>query len=693
MAMENQSGFSIAVALLMGLTLQGCVGPVNMLLGGGSVDLNPRLRGDLLSSEGLPDGRFFSDGTCLNGQLPTHDCHFVSTLRHSLLTHQDLQRLRRSTFFWMESDGFPILSYEVIARNLDVITEDQPPKTVVRQATVGSCWGFPTREAETRRSLSGLEFVLNPRAIAKQVDVALQECAPPMAGATASEALVPVTSACIDQSIAAQTSVEAHPLPEIPPLCVKDVPLSARMMADLSYSVTLQSRSTIDLQAIWPGVTVNRIPLKPHLKTVPVEGSRLFSRRMEFMLQDRSPDGSTTLQWRWSVPNDSEQWQENFSPHIAVVNARVRKGPQTEGDKTFLPMRSLEFGRHHCRHTSASGDTEFAVQTCDSSMIHVTPAYDVEDFGQVPIDDGDRLFWTAEVRLPPGSTLVQAQDPVFLELDLTAFNVADQTGSGLRAEPAAGDLGLTPTGGPSQPNVPAFVLHNEGALVQRIDRVTVSGRDAAEFGTAILSSVQSSRSGSSASVPAVGLPVTIRAGTSVLVELTPQFRTMGEKQAEITVCFEDLRHIPRTIRVPLTAVAVSPLIDVVPRQLVFYTEGTTAWSVPSVERSVVLTNIGTAPFTRQRLTLEGPAAQDFEVLKGEHGLAPSDLAQPLRIDGGDAEVYRLRFTPSVAGDRRAVLRLHTSEGEVSAQLIGQCQGACQSVRRSDPPTERPTRVQ
>ena len=105
-----------------------------------------------------------------------------------------------------------------------------------------------------------------------------------------------------------------------------------------------------------------------------------------------------------------------------------------------------------------------------------------------------------------------------------------------------------------------------------------------------------------------------------------------------------------------------------------------------------MTNIGTAPLTRQRITLEGPAAQDFEVLRGEHGLALSDLAQPLSIDGGDAEVYRLRFTPSVAGDRRAVLRLHTSEGDVSAELLGQCQGACQSVRRSTPPTERSTRV-
>ena len=120
--MKNYSGFGIGVALWMGLTLQGCVGPINVLLRGGSVDLNPRLRGDLLSSEGLPDGRFFSDGTCLNGQPPTHECHFVSALRHSLLTHQDLQRLRRSTFFWMEIDGFPIRSYEVIARNLDVIT-------------------------------------------------------------------------------------------------------------------------------------------------------------------------------------------------------------------------------------------------------------------------------------------------------------------------------------------------------------------------------------------------------------------------------------------------------------------------------------------------------------------------------------------------------------------------------------------
>ena len=101
----------------------GCVRVQPVVLRNGSLDLNPRLRGDLGASAQMPDGRFFSDGSCSGAAGPLDECHFIVTLRNSLLTPAQLQHLRRAQYFWMESEGFPQLSYEVIARDFKHVPE------------------------------------------------------------------------------------------------------------------------------------------------------------------------------------------------------------------------------------------------------------------------------------------------------------------------------------------------------------------------------------------------------------------------------------------------------------------------------------------------------------------------------------------------------------------------------------------
>lgn len=103
----------LAVAMLA-LPLHGCIDTVSVSASNGIIDLNPRLRGDLGASAGMPDARFFAGGVCPAGASSSSECHYVSQLRASSVLVSELRRLRRADYFWAGSDGFPMISYEVI---------------------------------------------------------------------------------------------------------------------------------------------------------------------------------------------------------------------------------------------------------------------------------------------------------------------------------------------------------------------------------------------------------------------------------------------------------------------------------------------------------------------------------------------------------------------------------------------------
>lgn len=674
--MKPNVGCRGSITLLLIALLSGCIGTTAFKIRGGTLELNPRLRGDFNASSGMAEGRFFSDGTCSLQAGSSDECHFISTLRNSLLTGTQLQHLRRANFFWMESDGFPKLSFEVVGRHLDTYEADDPSRVISSQVDVGSCWGFPLLDPENRQAVRGMEnaVVANSRETTNQFDVTVRECAAPLAPNAISENLSAVTGNCANSSVQALVANIQPVAHENPPLCVKDLGLNARMMADLSYTLTPGASAGINLADFWQDLSIAPLPITPHLKVVPIDGVRTISRVMQLKSVQDNDDGSKTFRWTWTVPLDGDRWAENFSPNITVAKARVRKGP-FGNNNTYLPMKRLDIGRFNCSASRAEGETEFAIQVCEPNMqggFNVTPTYDAGTFSQAPVDDGLRLLWEAQVRIPANSTLVTQNDTVSLEMDLTAISTIGSSGAGLLADPGGRNLGSVRTGSSGSHSV--FVLQNFGVMAAWIDSIVPVGANAAEFGSVQIRRMPSTTTAAATAPAPITPPFFLRGGSSVAVEVTPSFQTAGEKRTDLVVTYKDIRRTPQTLRVAVMANAVSPQINALPPQVSFYLQSSSP--APHLERGALMTNDGGVAVVRQGVSITGPNAADFRVLRAEYGLGNSDLSQQLTMDPGNAEIYRLAFYPLVAGDRHATLNIHTNEGDLSIALFGRCTGDC-----------------
>jgi hypothetical protein len=58
-------------------------------------------------------------------------------------------------------------------------------------------------------------------------------------------------------------------------------------------------------------------------------------------------------------------------------------------------------------------------------------------------------------------------------------------------------------------------------------------------------------------------------------------------------------------------------------------------------------------------------------------MGASDLSQPLTIESGAAEIYRMGYYPTATGSREATLRIDTNEGQMTVALRGACDQGCQ----------------
>jgi hypothetical protein len=674
----------LAVAIVLST---GCVRTQPIAIRNGALDLNPRLRGDLGASAQMPDGRFFSDGSCSGAAGPLDECHFIATLRNSLLTPVQLQHLRRADYFWMESEGFPQLSHEVIARDFDVVKAGDSSSVITAHATAGSCGGLPLKDVETRQPIRGLEHFAGAGA-ESYFDVTVRECAVPVT-ATISDALTPVTDNCTDRSVRQLSGAGSPAPPQTPPLCLTNVGIAAALNSDLSYTLIPSVASGQHLETIWTNLSIAPLPIGPQLKVIPVGGIRTISRQMQFDGVRGNPDGSQTYEWSWMVPVQNDGWAENFSPNTVVIKARVRKGPIAGASSVYLPVIRLDVGRFRCLAANAAGDTSFAVQTCEPEKkggLNVTPTYDADTFSLSPVDDSLRLQWKAQVLVPAGSNIVSQSDTVSLELDLTAVSAEfGQAGAGLLGDPASRDLGVVPTGA-NATEYPVFTVRNPSLLAAWIDSIVLSGADAAEFGAVNVLASEALASNPPASLAP---PVLLASHSALTVGLVPSFSSIGDKHAAITVTYEDLRGTPQTLSVFVKATAATPTIVLIPSQLGFYTQSDNG-PAPHVERNAVLENAGVLPVVRQTVSIVGPNASDFFIVRSLLGSStPSDLSQPLTMQSGDTELYTVGFYPSTTGRRDASLLIHTSGGDAAVPLIGDCEGDCRQVRIIPPPRCRP----
>jgi hypothetical protein len=230
-------------------------------------------------------------------------------------------------------------------------------------------------------------------------------------------------------------------------------------------------------------------------------------------------------------------------------------------------------------------------------------------------------------------------------------------------------------------------LRNPSLLAAWVDSIVLSGADAAEFGTV---NVLASEAFTNNPPATLAPPVLLASNSALTVGLVPSFSSIGDKHAVMTVTYEDLRGTPQTLSVNVKATAATPTIVLIPSQLGFYTQSDNG-PAPHVERNALLANAGVLPIVRQTVSIVGPEASDFSIVRSFFGSSPSDLSQPFTIQPGLIEGYTIGFYPSTTGQRHASLIVHTSDGDAVAPLTGDCEGECRQVLII-PPRCRPTDI-
>ncbi len=660
------------------VALTGCIGSQSIHVSGGAVELNPRLRADLGPSAGMLDGRLYADGRCPDGAASLAECHYVSPLLSNFTSSALLRRLRRSEFLWTDAAAAPILSWELVARGIDVVGEDGP---IARDIDLGTCHGFPLLDPETRQ-LFDSNFVLpEPDALSDFISAEFETCVSTDLEAVSNRP-VAATGNCRPETLTGRGD-PAHPYPEIPPLCAINVG-GPSFGGDASFALRFDAARP-ETTEVWRDFRPARLELLPHILVVPSDGVRTISRPLTLdpAGQRTQPDGRVRHVYRWRVDIDPQDnlWKENFSGEIAVVRARVRRGPWTAaGPNDYgVPLSGIRVGGSNgqlcTRNTDRTDAVEIDFTVCSDSApagFRVTPTYDFlqATSGSVsstaPIDDSDRLLWEARIDLdadvtPPGD------GRLFLELDLVSMGPMQTSRSGLMLEPPGTDLGMARV---DQPNAPKYaaMLRNADTFSTRILSIRVEGQDASAFG-----GVRVRRPGDSTPLT---LPLILAPGTSVEVDVTPVPVRYGIHEAALVVESADIRAPRQLIQSTLRMAAVSADVRIVPERVNFFVNPQVAGPAQA-EAAFALINVGGVPIERRGVTIGGPHAADFSIVRTETGFSTStDTTVPLAIAPGDGETYRLRFRPQAAGTRLASVVVQTSEGTASVLLTGDCRERC-----------------
>lgn len=677
-----------ALGLWLGFVLAGtgCVQPDAVGVRGGSLDLNPRLRLDGGASAGMPNGRFFADGQCPpdqgDPQGALRECHFISTLYGSRVNegdHRHLSRLRRSEYFWLEADSSPMLSYELVARSVTVINL-RNQEVLAGPADVGTCAYFPVADPEHRRPIPGMEGATLPRAkeFLTSIDVLVQRCEGRSDGI--SERLSEQADNCAPTNVL--SLVRGNPEPNAR-ACVVNLPLEglpgSNMARDASHSLVFQTANGAGLVADWPDVSLKPLSLLPHLKAVPVGGTRTVSRPLE-NTQETLPnaDGSTTRFYSWQVPLGGPGWSENFSPNVVVQRVRIRKGDIDDPNRAYLSAEGLRAGDASCQvKDDGNGHSVFDIPMCTlTGDYRVTPAYRYGDLQQASVDDGDRLNWRVSLRTPP--LVLADSDRLYIEFDLTALPGTGTTGSGLIGEPPGRNLGSIRIGATTNSRQ-VVVLRNEGAVSVWVDSVALAGRDAGEFGPVTIRRRVSGAS-PAASTPSAGTvstPFIFRSGSSVEVHVSPAFQGIGDKQAEIRVNHRDVAGVRQPLRFPLYARAIAPDVAALPETVSFPQPPATN-GYAQARKGALLVNNGPLPVRRIGVSLGGTDAAQFRLL------SPAAGGQALVVQPGASEAYQIGYFPRATGVHDAELRIDTDEGPFMIRLHGICFTNCRQAPVATP---------
>jgi hypothetical protein len=527
----------------------------------------------------------------------------MSPLLPNTIEPAHLRHLRRSDYLWVESAGSLRLSYEFTATNVTIFSlfgssSPQQRQLISRDVAIGTCPQAPNgplKDPQTRQPVRGMETKILPgeaRAYSSAFDIWLNGCTGPLALDRPSETLTPASERC--SSTPGQNMLDflpaVIPSQHNPPLCQTGVLVPGQSgLRDISYTLTpkpaenpftagmrqwfplaaglFEAYAKAQFEKVWENASLPTQTLLPHVKVVPVHSVRTIARPMQRIEYGMDPaDGSQVSEWQFRLrPGGTSGWDENFSPHIVSVRARVRRGDWSGPDGgNYLPMERLKIGTVNCdsgARTGNHGGNEFDIVLCRTAgpMLRVTPGYRFDTLSSRPIDDDDSLIWNVRILLSPRDTPLEENSPVFLELDLTALDPFSKgPGTGILVDPPSRDLGNfpLPAGGSSPaPARAAFTVYNGGVTGVRVTRVSLTGGDAVEFGAVQL---HPQGAGPSPTLPpAVPAPADLHGGEKLTISVAPQFRSAGAKRTDVIVEYLDVYNIPGRLQAVLTASAAN----------------------------------------------------------------------------------------------------------------------------------------
>lgn len=442
----------------------------------------------------------------------------------------------------------------------------------------------------------------------------------------------------------------------------------------------------------------------------------LISRPLRYLgAREGRVDGDRTITpygftWRAPILGDG-RWQENFSPNLAISRIRVFRdlGPDPDtGEliREYLTPVAIDAysdpgllrGDREVRCDFEPGNGEEPAACLDA--VGFTPTYRIDRDG-VGTRLTDLLTWVVEwnevvecqpYQRPDGTvdcTDVVVETPPVDERDrdlYVEFHLVrpshSTSGQGLMVRPPASDFGDVQAD--RQPLFEdVFSLHNVGQGAIRLTDVRLEGADAADYEI----------------VPDPSTLVGTRVGMGDTLDLDVRFvstnRHQGRREATLRVSAEDVQGRPMTVRAHLRATVVDWIFEAVHSPFLFLRhttqhpwDDTRQWQKP-----LLVLNLGAFDMPRQQITITGPGAAHWSILRERSEyLPPADYvpwingeAPPREhvVESGGAEILYVVYHPDVPYLRgvhhapdEAEIRIQVEDGEYRIPLVGYCVEQC-----------------
>ncbi len=468
------------------------------------------------------------------------------------------------------------------------------------------------------------------------------------------------------------------------------------------------------------GVGVDAPPLEIETRIKVVEpsapGDEFLLSRPLFRRGAGEPDhdGDRTripYTWTWSVEETADgRWRENFHPALNVSRVRAyldRGHDEDTGDRIReyidprriraytgfedgAPVRQLNcrVKRRDPDLPPACDDVEGLTPTFRRHLVAGRDSlsgpltWEVR-FDRVlerrPVEQPDGSIILEEVEIEPAPPYDRG-DPLFIEFHLVRPSHGTSS-SGLTVSPGVRDLGdLQVADNPDFRG--AVEIQNFGQGNLQIEDVQLSGPDAQGFSWRV----------------AGGLPQTLAPGASLPIDLALVHASShhGRLELQVEVQGRNAAGHKDTVRASVVANAVDWIFGVMHPPLVFdrFVGQSPFDDVAAFEKPLLVQNLGTLAMPRGQITITGPGADHFSVLRADSEWLPPDDYHPWlwgepptashEIEPGENELLFVVYHPRHPGIRElrhgsdeAEVRIRVGDVDYQVPLRGYCLGQCE----------------